>query len=615
MSEPLDERPDRVHAVARSLARTERAERVVSRRRSGFFWKLAAAFAIVVLVAASTIGWLLNARIESTMDTELQRGLERATVLMGQILREDPGGPGDARARELGAAADMRLTWIRPDGLVLADSHFDADRMERHDSREEVLRSLREEFGASVRYSATMREDMLYIARAVRDDDGEVVGIVRASVPVEEVERELAQLSRLTILGAGVGTLVAWIVGLLVSQRISKPIREVRDVAEALVSGDYSARVREFSRDEIGMLAAALQRLSAEIARRLAEASLSEARLRAMLKGMVEGVVAVDESDRVLFCNDAARDLLDPSGGDLEGRHVWERVRIAGLGELLEEARDERGLVQAELSVVRDGMLHSFDAQASPFSGGGAAGVVAVLHDITELRRLENVRRDFVANVSHELKTPLTSIQAYVETLLDGAIHDEQNNERFLKKIDHHVRRLSALVSDLLSLARIESTGTDIQAEPVGLSGVLAEAARLAEGSLGESGITLVQEVAEGQVLARGDRQALVQVAFNLVENAVKYNRPGGRVTLSVGQAGEEAFFRVKDTGVGIPDADRQRVFERFYRVDKARSRDVGGTGLGLAIVKHLIQAHDGRIEVDSREGEGSTFTVWLPAA
>ena len=591
------------------------ALRVEARRRSGFFWKLAASFAAVVLVAASSIGLLLNQRIEATMYDELRLGLERATVLMGQLLVEDGAPPDVDDTRLLGTATGMRLTWIEPDGTVLADSHFDASRMDLHNTREEVVAALSNGVGTSERYSTTVREEMLYVARAVRTEDGALVGVTRAAVPLSEVERELSDLRRLTILGSAFGTILAWLVGLLVSQRISRPIREVRDVAEALVAGDYSARVSQFSRDEIGMLGAALQRLSAEIARRLAEASLSEARLRAMLKGMVEGVIAVDESDRVLFGNDAARDLLDPSGGDLEGRHVWERVRIAGLNELLEQAREERGLVQSELSVVRDGMLHSFDAQASPFSGGGASGVVAVLHDITELRRLEGVRRDFVANVSHELKTPLTSIQAYVETLLDGALHDEENNERFLKKIDHHVRRLSALVSDLLSLARIESTGSDIESEPVGLSGVLAEAARLAEGAMSANGVTLVQEVADTQVLARGDRQALVQVAYNLVENAVKYNRQGGRVTLSLGRTGDEVYFSVKDTGVGIPEADCQRVFERFYRVDKARSRDVGGTGLGLAIVKHLVQAHDGRIEVKSREGEGSTFTVWLPAA
>lgn len=585
------------------------------RRRSGFFWKLAAAFAGVVLVAASCIGWLLNQRMEATMRAELQRGLERSVVLMGETFLDDNAVIDDAHAKELSERTSMRLTWIGADGRVLADSHSNSAKMEPHLRREEVLAAQSQDFGVVARYSTTLRQELLYVARAVRDPAGRLRGFTRASVPLSEVLSDLQELRRLTVIGAALGTALAWLVGFFVAQRISRPIREVRDVAEALVAGDYSARVQEFSRDEIGMLGAALHRLSSEITRRLAEASLSEARLRAMLAGMVEGVVAVDESDRVLFCNAAGRKLLDPSGGELEGQHVWESVRIAGLGELLEGARDERGLVQSELTVMRSGNLLTFDAQASPFVGGGASGVVVVLHDITALRRLENVRRDFVANVSHELKTPLTSIQAYVETLLDGALHDEANNERFLRKIDDHVRRLSALVSDLLSLARIESQADGIDREPVSLAGVLAEAGRLAESSLAANRVTLEQLPAEGQVLALGDRQALVQVAFNLVENAVKYNRPGGRVTLSLGREGDRVCFRVADNGVGIPKADRQRIFERFYRVDKARSRDVGGTGLGLAIVKHLVNAHGGRIELQSREGEGSTFTVWLPVA
>ncbi|MCA8980505.1 MAG: HAMP domain-containing protein [Planctomycetes bacterium] len=585
------------------------------RRRSGFFWKLAAAFAGVVLVAASCIGWLLNQRMEATMNAELQRGLERSAVLMGESFLDRTAVIDDAHARELSLRTGMRLTWIDAEGRVIADSHSVSSKMESHLGREEIIQAKSQDFGVVARYSTTIREELLYVARAVHDDEGQLLGYTRASVPLSAVLSDLQELRRLTVIGATLGTVLAWVVGLLVARRISRPIREVRDVAEALVAGDYSARVQEFSRDEIGMLGAALHRLSSEITRRLAEASLSEARLRAMLAGMVEGVVAVDESDRVLFCNAAGRKLLDPSGGDLEGQHVWESVRIAGLGELLEGARDERGLVQSELTVIRGGELLTFSAQASPFMGGGASGVVAVLHDVTALRRLENVRRDFVANVSHELKTPLTSIQAYVETLLDGALHDQENNERFLRKIDHHVRRLSALVSDLLSLARIESQADGIDKEPVALSGVLAEAGRLVESSLAANKVTLELQPADQQVLALGDRQALVQVAFNLVENAVKYNRAGGKVTIACGREGDRVYFRVTDTGVGIPKADRQRVFERFYRVDKARSRDVGGTGLGLAIVKHLVNAHGGRIDLQSREGEGSAFTVWLPAS
>jgi len=333
-----------------------------------------------------------------------------------------------------------------------------------------------------------------------------------------------------------------------------------------------------------------------------------------MVSGLQEGVFAVDERYRLIFHNQTARRFLD-LGEDTAGEPVWTTIAVPALAELCAQARDSGNPAAGEVHITRDGATYVFDARATSFESEAQRGVVAVLHDITNVRRLERIRTEFVANVSHELKTPLTAIRGYVETLIGGAIHDDANNLRFLHKIEQQVDRLTAMVSDVLSLARIEATGEASATETIDWRAVVhsvVERYRDA-GKLHDHQCTV--EAADEPVAIGGDLESMTQVLDNLIDNAIKYTPAGGTITVRAHNEDGFAVVEVEDSGIGISAADRGRIFERFFRADRARSRDTGGTGLGLAIVKHLVQGFGGEVRVTSELGRGSRFAVWAPAA
>jgi two-component system phosphate regulon sensor histidine kinase PhoR len=409
---------------------------------------------------------------------------------------------------------------------------------------------------------------------------------------------------------------VALVFGAFAMRRAARPLEEMHDVASALSSGDYAARVEEPGDDELGLLGSTLNRLGGDMSERVSALTAGQDRLRAMVAGMVEGVIAVDDSDRITFTNHTARRMLGvAAGAEVRGERLWEAARVAEVPELLAEARRSDAAAQRELNLLLGGREVVVRAQAHRFADGDRIGVVVVLHDISELRRLERIRRDFVANVSHELKTPLTSIRGYVETLLDGALHDDRNNARFLEKIEQNTQRLSHLVTDLLSLARIEAQEGSLPLERVDLHALVEQTRKRHEPAAVGRDQTLRLESCNGALQVLGDREALTQVLDNLVDNALKYTPPEGHITIRLKREPGHAVLEVEDDGIGIPAEDIERVFERFYRVDKARSRAVGGTGLGLSIVKHLVVAMKGEVEVESKVDEGSTFRVRLVLA
>ena len=578
--------------------------------RQSFFWKLFASYGALLLVTAGTIGllvdrWLTDS-LRSGLEESLSDGCELLSPLAERAFRGEEEGLQAVLVR-LGEETGLRITLIQPSGRVLGDSDEDPVVMDDHGNRPEVLASRDSAFGISERYSRTVGKDMVYAAHRLPDE----LGIVRVAVPLEDVDQQLAAARRGVVSGSAIGFAIALVLGWVVARRSAAPIREMTAVAEDLRAGKYDSRVRSVGRDEVGILGDTLNRLAAEVTERIATISQDDAQLRAMLAGMVEGVVAVDEEDRVVFCNQAARRLLAMGEGEPVGRRVWELAPIVGLGELLEEARSTDTPRRAEIEFLRSEREHIVDVHASRFRGGGRTGIVVVVHDITELRRLERIRRDFVANVSHELKTPLTSIKGFVETLLSGALHDEQNNERFLKRIDANVDRLTHLVTDLLSLARVESQ-EDPHRTLVDWRGVVREVTARHEDAARRKRLTLDLD-AEEEVVVLGDREAMVQVYDNLLDNAIKYTPAPGRVDVRLWSEDGHGLLEVRDTGIGIPAADTERVFERFYRVDKARSREIGGTGLGLSIVKNLVLRMDGEVRIESEEDHGTRFVVDLP--
>ena len=583
--------------------------------RSRFFWKLYSSYALLVLLSLGATGSLVLQQYRSDLATRLESSLRVQAAMLEHFAEDDfRQAPEDleARVRRYAEATGRRMTLIKRDGTVVADSDKPAATIENHADRPEVRTALHTGFGVDRRPNSTTRRETLYAA-VVPNHATQQAGVVRVAVHADDIDAQVARVRQIFITGAVLASLAALLFGALAVRRVARPLEVMRDVASALSAGDYGARVADPGEDELGVLGNTLNRLGGDMSERVLALTAGQDRLRAMVAGMVEGVVAVDDEDRITFSNHAARKMLGvAAGAELRGERLWESARVPEIPELLAEARRSDAAAQRELSLLHAGRELVVRAQAHRFADGERVGVVVVFHDISELRRLERIRRDFVSNVSHELKTPLTSIRGYVETLLDGALHDEQNNVRFLEKIEQNVQRLSHLVTDLLSLARIEAQEGSLPLERVDLHGLVEQALRRHEPNAVGRDQTLRLESCAGALQVLGDREALTQVLDNLVDNALKYTPPEGHVTIRVKREVGHAVLEVQDDGIGIPKEDIERVFERFYRVDKARSRAVGGTGLGLSIVKHLVHAMKGEVEVESVVDEGSTFRVRL---
>ncbi len=585
--------------------------------RSSTFLTLCASYAAVLALAAAVVGVLVDRRLSRSLFGQLETSLKDESLLLSPFAERVFRGEEPDVQRELARLekeTELRITLIRSDGSVLADSDADPAEMEDHSHRPEVAAARSGIFGVARRASRTVGKEMLYVAHQIASGD-EVLGTLRVSRGVEHVQAQLAAMRESVLLGSAASFLVALLIGAFLARRFTVPFSAIMRVVQDLRVGRFESRARIDRRDEIGVLADTLNRLAEELTSRIASLSQEDAQLRAMLAGMVEGVVAVDWEDRIGFCNAAARAVLEIDHADLEGRRLWEVAPIGALEELLEEARASAAPSRREIELFRGERERVIDVHASPFRGGGRAGLVIVMHDITELRKLERIRRDFVANVSHELKTPLTSIKGFVETLLSGALHDEENNERFLRRIDANVERLNHLVSDLLSLASIESQGERVARAEVDWRAVLEDVQKRHEEACQKKGLAFQIQGTERELVVVGDREAMVQILDNLLDNAIKYTPAPGTVRVRLSAREGRGVLDVEDSGIGIPREHLDRVFERFYRVDKARSRELGGTGLGLSIVKNLVRNLEGEVEVESEVGRGSRFTVELPLA
>src|SRR5467141_3124000 len=403
---------------------------------------------------------------------------------------------------------------------------------------------------------------------------------------------------------------VSFTFSLLFSSRINR----VRRFAERAAAGDFTAPQRAAAGDELADLADAVGGMVAQLGQTIHTLTDERNRSAAILSSMVEGVAVVGGDERILYCNQAFEQILELPQGSSQGKKLVEALRQAELVSAVRQVLPGGDEITGEVEVgtVR---RRSFSVTAAPVRAAGASSAVLVLHDITELRRLERVRRDFVANVSHEFKTPLTAIQGFAETLLGGALDDKANRKRFVEIIREHARRLARLTDDLLKLSRIEAGRLDLESRPVSVAGVVfgwVETARLNAES---RGLRMVVELPEGLPPVRGDAVQLDEVLQNLIDNALQYTPSGGRIDVTAYSNGHEVIFTVADTGIGIPESDLERIFERFYRVDAARSREAGGTGLGLSIARHIVDAHGGRIWVESAVGQGSRFRFSIDVA
>jgi two-component system, OmpR family, phosphate regulon sensor histidine kinase PhoR len=573
--------------------------------RRRFAPRLALAVGGLLAAAVGALGWAFAEELRR----ELTGDLTAALVTESKLAALQGGSPAGAASRAA-AACGCRATVVAPDGRVLADSELDAAglaKAENHAARPEVAAALAGRTGHAVRRSATVGVDMLYAAAP-----GPGGTAVRLALPLTQVARRVSA-ARAYVLWAALAVLAAALAAAwLLARAAGGPLEDMAAAAAKLAAGDYAARVRGVAPgDERGVLADTLNELAARVEGTVAELTKEHGQFAAVLGQMAEGVVAVDGEGRVLLANPALSRLLGVDAGAAKGRPFVESLRHAGASELLASVLREGRAVSKELRLFAPEEL-MFDAHCAPLPQGGA---LLVLHDITRLRRLEQVRRDFVANVSHELRTPLSSIRGFAETLREGAVDDEENRLGFLKTIEEQAIGLQKLVDDLLDLSAIESGHRPPKLAPVELGPLVRETLRRFGPAAAERGVALAASLPDRLAPALADADQTRQVLANLVDNAVKYTEKGGRVDVSARPAGGGLVVDVRDTGAGIPAPDLPRVFERFYRVEKARTREAGGTGLGLAIVKHLVEAQGGRVSVESRQPGGSTFSFFLPSA
>jgi two-component system phosphate regulon sensor histidine kinase PhoR len=579
--------------------------------RSRIFWRLFGVYGVLLTISFGTLGWVLIGRMENHLLQELQHGLGIKTLLLRDLVNRHNESELQEQTSRLAKETKIRITLIRASGEVLADSAEQPTKMENHRDRIEVQQAETSQIGVSTRYSGTVHQPMMYVAR--RNDQGPV-RYVRIALPLDAVATEIRWLHRVVWTATGITLVIALVLSIVIARRISAPLVKLSGAADSIARGDYGKKVLVSSFDEVGALAASFNAMSEACAAQIAQMNQDREQLRAIFRSMVEGVLVLDAQQTILFANEAASQLLGVALQSAQGQKVWQVFRLRQLNEAVEKilASDEPYRCDLEWTGSE---RRALALQGARLPGQPHRGAVLVFHDITHLRKLETVRQDFVANVSHELKTPLAAIQATVETLLDGAMHDAEHNVRFLERIRESGDRLHRLVQDLLTLARIESSQAPLELEPIALQ-LAVEACISRQGDRAKAkDLQLIAEPAPEPVAALGDEEALAEILDNLVDNAIKYTPAGGTITLRWFAEDREAILQVVDTGVGIPEKDLPRIFERFYRVDKARSRELGGTGLGLSIVKHLVQALGGTVAADSQVGRGSSFTIRIPRA
>ena len=608
-------------------------------RDARLFWKLYLTYLVAVVACAGVVGWLAVGAASDLYHEQAFSDLKaRAELVSSQIqpLLQRPAAL-QSLVKTFGTNADTRLTVIAGpsnslgvrEGTVLADSVADPATMRNHDTpdRTEVIDALNGAPGQSVRRSDTLGIRMFYVAIPLFNGDHQVAAVIRTSLPLTRVNRALNAMTRDIVLGTLIVAVAVALLGFVVSRSISGRLREIKQGAGRFAAGDFAHEIHVSADDEIGEVAVGLNAMGRQLSETIRTITEQRNESEAVLAGMTEGVLAVDGQERVITINAAAARLLGVEPREAQGRSIQEVVRNPELqvfvaAVLAGEESPEGDVVVHTEQGPRDVRIHGARLDDGPASGnasgngdGDAGGAVVVLNDVTRMRHYEAIRRDFVANVSHEIKTPVTTIKGFAETLLDGALDDREDAERFLRIIVGQADRLSAIIEDLLSLSSLESGSGDgaITLERGSVRDVLQVALDVCEMQATARGITLALEC-PGDLYAEINPPLLEQAVVNLIDNAVKYSPEGSSVKVAAELEAAGLSIRVTDAGRGIPREHLPRLFERFYRVDKARSRDMGGTGLGLSIVKHIAVAHGGWVAVESTPGRGSTFTITLPA-
>ena len=584
------------------------------------FRRVLIAYLLITTLLLFSLEFYLSGSIKNNYLSNLRKSiLIQAHLIAGQIPSSFEGNLDDfcKRYKETTGA---RVTIIDSTGLVLGDSDEPSENMENHLNRPEIRDAEISDIGSSIRYSKTVRRNLFYLAITFHNNQDKK--FLRLSIPLHDIESAMNAI-RLKIIAASLAvSFVVVVFGLLQARRITRAIEEIAGFSKEVAAGNFRKRLFLKEKDELGDLGESINNMAHELHERLKQSEEEKQKIEAILRNMSDGLILSDIKGRILLSNEAVLKLFGVTSG-IEGKTVMEALRKAELSEVIEQVVEGKERISREIEVAYPKELYLM-LTASPFYSHKRdeelSGIVLTFHDITRLRKLEEMRKDFVANVSHEIKTPITAIKGFAETLLEGALEDKDNSLKFLETIRNNSERLNSLVNDLLTLSGIELGDVKIEKDAVNIDEIIDTVFTTLEDKAGAKKLYLKKLVSPEIQRVEADRDRLIQILLNLVDNGIKFTEAGGVTVkatnkkLSVESVGEEYIeISVEDTGTGIPKKHLARLGERFYRVDRARSRELGGTGLGLAIVKHLVKAHGWKMEIESAEGRGTTVNILCP--
>jgi two-component system phosphate regulon sensor histidine kinase PhoR len=593
-------------------------------RRVFFLYFILASLLIVVL------GEYLSSAVRNNYLSKLQEDL----TIQGRLIAEDVPlsfqDNLDDFCKRYKEKTGARITIIDSSGRVLGDSDEQSSLLENHSNRPELIEAGAKGIGSSIRFSKTLQKDLFYLAVSVTKDQEK--RFLRLSVPLHDIDTAVRKIKIQILTASFVSLLIVFLIGVFQTGRLVRTIEEITAFSQAVTSGDFRRRLFPKGKDELAELTRNVGTMSQELQRRLQQAEEEKYMVETILMNMSDGLMLTDLKGVILLSNSTVKTFFGIESG-IEGESIMETLRKAELVDLIDRVVETMETISSEIEVTYPKELFLMVTAAPYCVKGKLSGAVLTFHDITRLRQLEDIRKDFVANVSHEIKTPITAIRGFAETLLEGALEDKENAHKFLETIKNHSERLNSLVSDLLTLSRIELGDIKIEKETVDLSNVIDTVFETLKGKAQTKGLYLKKEIFPSPQEVKADRNRVVQILLNLVDNGIKFTDKGG-ITLRV----QNVEFRmrnkgvskeipkseiaipqsvevsVEDTGIGIPKKHVSRLGERFYRVDSARSRELGGTGLGLAIVKHLVKAHGWAMQIESTPGKGTTVKILIPS-
>ncbi len=568
-------------------------------------------YAIIIVFLTTIITIIVSREFKrsniNNLTTSLEKQADIISAEIADLLSEKKYSEIDSLVGLIARQIETRITIIRVDGKVIAESDYREDKMEDHSSRPEFIQAIQSGKGKIIRFSKTVNQNMLYVAVPIRNADNRLVAVVRTSAYLAQIEQSIKQINRKIIGSAIILTILALLLSIITSRNLTKPIRVISKVAEQIKSGQFNARLVLNRKDEIGRLAGSINEMAESLGTMFDSLNEEQGKIKTILSSMTEGLIVLDEKNRIALVNDSFKNI---SGypDEIQGKYYWEVIQNTALENLIRQVNITNALQNQEIE-FKDKF---FWASAIVISRPHYKRIVILLHDVTEYKNLEKIKSEFVANVSHELKTPLTSIKGFAETLEDEA---SPKYKKFAETIRRNADRLINIVSDLLTISELERNELAINLEPIDLSLMLNNIKKIFAGKIKAKKISVKIELGEDAKEFKGDAFLIEQMFVNLIDNAVKYNKEKGKILVRSFKFDNQIKIEVEDTGIGIGEEHCPRIFERFYVVDKSRSRKMGGTGLGLAIVKHIVLSHNGKIDVESELGKGTKFVITLPIA